>query len=48
MKQAFKNGEQVLQKGDIEAGKLDTANKKAIRSDRTIILVRLSTQQVDY
>jgi hypothetical protein len=33
MKQAFKNGEQVLQKGDIEAGKLDTANKKAIRSD---------------
>ena len=35
MRQAFKNGEQVLQKGDIEAGKLDTANKKSIRSDRT-------------
>ena len=35
MKQAFRNGEQVLQKGDIEAGKLDTANKKSISSDST-------------
>ena len=33
MKQAFRNGEQVLQRGDVQAGKLDTANTKSIRSD---------------
>lgn len=33
-KSAFRSGEQVLQRGDIEAGKLDTANQKSIRSDR--------------
>ena len=33
--QAFKNGDQVLQKGDIDAGKLDTASTKSIKSDRT-------------
>ena len=35
MKIAFRNGEQVLQKGDVQAGKLDTSNKKSIVSDRT-------------
>ena len=33
MKQAFRNGEQVLQRGDVQAGKIDTANTKSIRSD---------------
>lgn len=33
-KSAFRSGEQVLQRGDIDAGKLDTANTKSIRSDR--------------
>jgi len=31
---AFRSGEQVLQRGDIDAGKLDSGSQKSIRSDR--------------
>lgn len=42
--EAFKNGDQILQKGDIQAGKLDTANVKSIPTKYGGEVIRLPSR----
>ena len=42
--EAFKNGDQILQKGDVQAGKLDTANVKSIPTKYGGEVIRLPSR----